>query len=109
MVMMAERTAPAEAEQVVRRPREPKRSLRSRVYWPACSIAAVAGVLIAIGWSDHWGGDGFAASMTSLRVVVVGPLTLIIIGVFLIVERLHPAQRRPLFARGYRQDLLFTL
>ena len=32
-----------------------------------------------------------------------------IIGVFLVVERMRPAQRRPLFARGYRQDLLYTL
>jgi len=42
-------------------------------------------------------------------VVVIGPTTLAIIGVFLVVERLRPAQRRPLFARGYRQDLLFTI
>ena len=28
---------------------------------------------------------------------------------FLIVERMRPAQRRPLFARGYRQDLLYTV
>jgi sterol desaturase/sphingolipid hydroxylase (fatty acid hydroxylase superfamily) len=47
--------------------------------------------------------------MTSLRVVVVGPLTLAILGVLLVVERLHPAQRRPLFARGHRQDLLYTV
>ena len=64
---------------------------------------------MAIGFADRWGGDGFAASMTSLRVVLVGPLVLAIIGVFLVVERVHPAQRRPLFARGYRQDLLFTV
>ena len=84
-------------------------TVRSRVYLPAFSIALVAAVLVGIGWSDHWGGGGFAASMTSLRVVVVGPLTLAIIGLFLIVERVRPAQRRPLFARGYRQDLLFTV
>lgn len=86
-----------------------RRTLRSRIYLPACSIAAVAAALIALGWANHWGGNGFAASMTGLRVVVVGPLTLAIIGVFLVAERLHPAQRRPLFARGYRQDLLFTV
>jgi sterol desaturase/sphingolipid hydroxylase (fatty acid hydroxylase superfamily) len=91
------------------RPGKTRRSLQSRVYLPACSIAVVAAVLIWVGWVDHWGGDGFAASMTSLRVVVVGPLTLAIIGLFLIVERVRPAQRRPMFARGYRQDLLFTV
>jgi sterol desaturase/sphingolipid hydroxylase (fatty acid hydroxylase superfamily) len=41
--------------------------------------------------------------------VVVGPATLVIIGVFLVVERTWPAQQRPMFARGYRHDLLFTL
>jgi len=85
------------------------RTLRSRVYLPAFSIAAVAAGLVALGWANHWGGNEFTASMTSLRVVLVGPLSLAIIGVLLVVERVHPAQRRPLFARGYRQDLLFTV
>jgi sterol desaturase/sphingolipid hydroxylase (fatty acid hydroxylase superfamily) len=31
-----------------------------------------------------------------------------IMGVFLVAERVRPAQRRPLVARGHRQDLLFT-
>jgi sterol desaturase/sphingolipid hydroxylase (fatty acid hydroxylase superfamily) len=84
-------------------------ALSSRVYLPACSIVAVAAVLVAIGWANHWGGADFAGSMTTLRVIVVGPLTLGIIGVFLIVERLRPAQRRPIFARGYRQDFLYTV
>ena len=87
----------------------PRLALSSRVYLPAFSIVAVAVVLIAIGWSSRWGGASFASSMTGLRVVVVGPITLVIIGVFLIVERMRPAQRRPLFARGYRQDLLYTV
>ena len=69
----------------------------------------MAAVLVAIGWANRWGGADFAASMTSLRVVVIGPVTLVILGVFLIVERVRPAQRRPLFARGYRQDLLYTV
>jgi sterol desaturase/sphingolipid hydroxylase (fatty acid hydroxylase superfamily) len=107
--------APASTGESARRERDNvrenkvRRTVRSRVYLPAFSIAFVAVVLIGIGLSDHWGGDGFGASMTSLRVVLVGPLALVIIGLFLIVERLHPAQRRPLFARGYRQDLLFTV
>ncbi len=87
----------------------PRTAISSRVYLPALSIVAVAMVLIAIGWSSHWGGTTFAASMTNLRVVVVGPVTLAILAVFLVVERLRPAQRRPFFARGYRQDLLYTV
>jgi sterol desaturase/sphingolipid hydroxylase (fatty acid hydroxylase superfamily) len=84
-------------------------ALSSRVYLPACSIVVVAAVLIAIGWANGWGGADFAGSMSALRVVVIGPITLAIIGVLLIVERVRPAQRRPLFARGYRQDLLYTV
>jgi sterol desaturase/sphingolipid hydroxylase (fatty acid hydroxylase superfamily) len=80
----------------------------SRVYLPACLIALVAAALVGIGWSTHWGGDAFAGSLSSLRVVIVGPVTLAILGVFLIVERVWPAQPRPLFARGYRHDLILT-
>src|SRR5271154_7526009 len=82
---------------------------RSRVYLPAGSIALVALVLVGIGWASAWGGSSFEGSMTSLRVVLVGPLTLLSLGVFLVVERLHPAQRRSPFARGYRQDVLYTV
>jgi sterol desaturase/sphingolipid hydroxylase (fatty acid hydroxylase superfamily) len=81
----------------------------SHVYLPACSIGALAALLVGIGWWSHWGGADFSRSLSSLRVVVVGPLTLAIIGAFLVAERVRPAQRRPIFARGYRQDLLFTL
>jgi sterol desaturase/sphingolipid hydroxylase (fatty acid hydroxylase superfamily) len=83
--------------------------LSCRVYLPALSVVAVAAVLIGTGWADHWGGADFAGSMASLRVVVVGPLTLAILGALMVVERLRPAQRRPLFARGYRQDVLYTI
>lgn len=85
------------------------RRLSSRLYVPALSIVVIATVLVAIGWSSRWGGNSFTSAMTSLRVVVVGPATLVFLGVFLIVERLRPAQRRPIFARGYRQDLLYTV
>jgi sterol desaturase/sphingolipid hydroxylase (fatty acid hydroxylase superfamily) len=47
--------------------------------------------------------------MSSIRVIVIGPISLVIIVVFLVAERVRPAQRRPLFARGHRQDLLFTV
>jgi sterol desaturase/sphingolipid hydroxylase (fatty acid hydroxylase superfamily) len=86
-----------------------RRAVASRVYLPACSVAVVAATLIGIGWSRHWGGVGFAGSVTSLRVVLVGPLAIAIIGVILVVERVRPAQRRPLIARGHRHDVLFTI
>jgi sterol desaturase/sphingolipid hydroxylase (fatty acid hydroxylase superfamily) len=86
-----------------------RRSLSSRLYWPALSIVAVALVLIAIGLVSHWGGESFAASITNQKVIVVGPVTIAILLLFLVIERLRPAQRRGFFARGYRQDLLYTV
>jgi sterol desaturase/sphingolipid hydroxylase (fatty acid hydroxylase superfamily) len=70
---------------------------------------AIAVTLIALGWSSHWGGTSFAAAMADQRVVVIGPLTLGILAVILVVERLRPAQIRPLVARGHRQDALYTV
>jgi sterol desaturase/sphingolipid hydroxylase (fatty acid hydroxylase superfamily) len=106
---LAPAPAPAPLERRSRRAHGLRAALSSRVYLPACSIVAVAAILVGIGWANRWGGADFAGQMASLRLVVIGPLTLVIIGVFLIVERVRPAQRRPLFARGYRQDLLYTV
>jgi sterol desaturase/sphingolipid hydroxylase (fatty acid hydroxylase superfamily) len=72
-------------------------------------VPAFALLLIGIGWATRWGGVNFADSLTSLRVVVIGPAALAMIAVFLVVERVRPAQVRPLVARGHRQDVLFTL
>jgi sterol desaturase/sphingolipid hydroxylase (fatty acid hydroxylase superfamily) len=80
-----------------------------RIYRPALAIVAVAAALIAVGWSTHWGGASFAASMGGQRVVVMGPLTLGILAIILVVERVRPAQIRPLVARGHRQDALYTV
>ena len=99
----------APSERVARRSSKTQVRLRSRVYLPACSIAALAVVLLAVGWFGHWGGLDFAGSLTDLRVVLIGPLTLVILGGFMIVERIWPAQRRSLFARGHRHDLILTV
>src|SRR5580698_5895947 len=96
-----EEAAGARAESQVR--------LWSRLYLPAFSVAALAILLIALGWSEGWGGENFTGSVTLLRVVLVGPLALVILGCFMVVERIWPAQRRPLFARGHRHDLLLTV
>jgi len=85
------------------------RELLARVYLPAFAIALAAVVLIAIGWASDWGRADFVGSVTALRAVVAGPATLVILGVFLVVERTWPAQPRPIFARGYRHDLIFAV
>jgi len=84
-------------------------TLRSRVYLPAFSVLAVAIGLVALGWSRHFDGAHLGTSVTNLRLIVIGPTSAAIIGVILVVERLRPAQRRPLIARGHRQDLLYTV
>ncbi len=80
-----------------------------RLYLPAVAIVATAIVLIAVGWSHHWGGVSFAASVADQRVVVIGPLTLAVLAVILVIERVRPAQIRPLVARGHRQDALYAV
>jgi|SRR5665213_1070985 len=83
--------------------------VRSHVYAPACAVAVVAAILVGLGWANRWGGENLFGAMTSLRIVVIGPATLVVIGALLLAERLWPAQHRPLFARGCRQDVLFTI
>lgn len=81
----------------------------SRIYFPAISVAAFAALLLGIGWSTRFDGSGLGSGLSTLRLIVIGPASLMIIGVILVAERLRPAQRRPLIARGHRQDALFTI
>ena len=83
--------------------------LSSYVYLPACAVAVVAVALIGVGWCSRFGGADFASYYASVRTIVVGPVSLLIIGLFLAVERLRPAQRRALVARGHRHDALFAV
>src|SRR5436309_961461 len=109
MAVPGESPSQARADEVGARTIRQRLALSSRVYLPAFSILAVAVALVWIGWSRHFGGAGFAASVTNLRVIVIGPISLAAIGVFLVAERVRPAQRRPLIARGHRHDVLFTV
>ncbi|MGH9020909.1 MAG: sterol desaturase family protein [Acidimicrobiales bacterium] len=84
-------------------------AVRSRVYLPACAIAGVGAGLIGVGWATHWGGSDFRGTFSDLRVVAIGPATLIVLGVLMVAERCWPAQRRKPLARGYRHDVLFTI
>jgi sterol desaturase/sphingolipid hydroxylase (fatty acid hydroxylase superfamily) len=100
--------SPARVDQSGRGTNGRRVALSSRFYLPAFAIAAFAAVLVGIG-SRRFGGTRFASAMSDLRVIAVGPISLAAIGVFLVAERVRPAQRRPLIARGHRQDLLFTV
>jgi sterol desaturase/sphingolipid hydroxylase (fatty acid hydroxylase superfamily) len=81
----------------------------ARVYVPACLIVAFAAALIGFGWATGWGGDSYGGSVQLLRVVVLGPVSLAFISLIMVVERVRPAQRRPLFARGHRQDIAYAI
>ena len=85
-----------------------RRRISNYVYLPACLIAALAAALIGIGWWSRFGGTSFAGYLSNVRTIVAGPVSLLIIGVFLIAERVRPAQRRPLVARGHVHDLVFA-
>ena len=87
-----------------------RRWVVSHIYLPAIAITLCGAVLICIGWISRWGGADFAGTLTSLRIVAIGPVSLVVIGLFMIAERVWPAQRgRSLLARGHRQDMLFTI
>jgi sterol desaturase/sphingolipid hydroxylase (fatty acid hydroxylase superfamily) len=81
----------------------------SLIYLPALLVPALALLLVGAGWATGWGGADFAGSLTSLRVVTIGPLAAAMIALFLVAERVRPAQQRPLVARGHRHDVLFTV
>jgi sterol desaturase/sphingolipid hydroxylase (fatty acid hydroxylase superfamily) len=81
----------------------------SRIYVPACLLVLAGAVLIGVGWATGWGGGNYGGSVHALRLVELGPVSLAAIGVILFAERVRPAQRRALVARGHRQDALYTL
>jgi sterol desaturase/sphingolipid hydroxylase (fatty acid hydroxylase superfamily) len=80
----------------------------SLVYLPALLIPALALLLVGVGWATNWGGVDFGGSLTSLRAVTIGPLAFALIALFMVAERVRPAQLRPLVARGHRHDVLYT-
>jgi sterol desaturase/sphingolipid hydroxylase (fatty acid hydroxylase superfamily) len=102
-------SSPARVEQRRRAAKGWRGAVVSRVDLAALSIAAVAVMLLAIGWSKGFGAAGFGTSTSTLRGILFGPLSLAILGIFLVVERIRPAQRRPLIARGHRHDVLYTV
>ena len=83
--------------------------LSALIYLPALLVPAIGLLLVGAGWATRWGGVDFAGSLSSLRLVTVGPLAVAFIGLFLVVERVRPAQLRPLVARGHRHDVLFAV
>ena len=109
MSMPGDAAPSARVEQSERGRNRRRVAVSSRVYVPAFLIAGIAVALVVIGWSRGFGGARLAPSISNLRVIAIGPISLAAIGVFLVAERVRPAQRRALIARGHRQDLLYTV
>lgn len=115
--MVQETCEVVELEQDVPKPHPPVRALArtawrrlwSVVYVPALLVPAAALLLVGLGWATGWGGADFASSSTSLGVQTIGPTASALIVVFLVAERVRPAQSRPLVARGHLHDLLFAV
>jgi sterol desaturase/sphingolipid hydroxylase (fatty acid hydroxylase superfamily) len=84
-------------------------ALSARTYVPAFAVVAVAAILVAMGWASGWGDADFVGSSNVLFTVVAGPATLVLIGIFLVMERVWPAQPRALVTRGHRQDVIYTV
>jgi sterol desaturase/sphingolipid hydroxylase (fatty acid hydroxylase superfamily) len=72
-------------------------------------VAVSAAALIAIGWATGWGGADFMGASNVQIVIVAGPAMSALIGIFLVVERVWPAQPRKVVTRGHRQDVLYTV
>lgn len=110
---MLEDTAPRKISAKRGTYRANDRTARTRfssfIYIPALFVPAFGLLLVGAGWATRWGGVDFAGSLASLRLVTVGPLATGLIGLFLVVERVRPAQLRPLVARGHRHDVLFVV
>ncbi len=109
VVVSVQSTAVPRDERSTKVVRSLGRAVTAHIYLPACGIAALGAALITVGWFTGWGGANFSGSLAELHLVVVGPASLIVLGVILVTERLRPAQRRPLVARGHRQDVLYTV
>ena len=90
-------------------PARTRRLASSLLYAPALAMTGLGAALIVWGWRHHWGGADYSSTLASLRVVVVGPIALAVLLALVVCERLWPAQRRSVFARGYRQDVLYTI
>jgi sterol desaturase/sphingolipid hydroxylase (fatty acid hydroxylase superfamily) len=109
VVVPIAQSAPGILERWVRAARRLGVAVASRVYLPAVAIAGVALALIGVGVATQWGGRDFTASVTTMQLVIAGPVSLAVLGVTLVVERVRPAQPRPLVARGALQDVLYTV
>jgi sterol desaturase/sphingolipid hydroxylase (fatty acid hydroxylase superfamily) len=78
-----------------------------RLHLPALALAALTALLLFEG-AEVLARDGeLGASLQGALVELVGPIVLLFVAAVVVCERLWPAERRPLLARGHLQDATF--
>jgi sterol desaturase/sphingolipid hydroxylase (fatty acid hydroxylase superfamily) len=85
-----------------------ERRVSSRLYLPTIAITVVAAWLSWRGWTAL-GRSGAVRSIDAGRFELAGPVVLGFVLAVCVVERINPAQRRPLLARGHRLDVCYLL
>jgi sterol desaturase/sphingolipid hydroxylase (fatty acid hydroxylase superfamily) len=85
-------------------------SVRSaRVYVPTLGIAAATAATVWVGAVTLTRGGVLGAGLAGGREELVGPALLVLVLAVLVCERLWPAERRDVLARGHIQDACFFL
>jgi sterol desaturase/sphingolipid hydroxylase (fatty acid hydroxylase superfamily) len=79
-----------------------------RLYLPTVVVAGLACWLSWRGWLAL-SGSGIARSVSAGRFELAGPVVLGFVALVMVAERLWPAERRPLLARGHLLDLGYLL
>ncbi len=79
----------------------------SRLYAPALVVTAFTVAMVVVGLQGAGVGRSFLAMVSQGWARMLGPLILGFVGAVLVLERVRPAVRRPLLARGHVQDLAY--
>jgi sterol desaturase/sphingolipid hydroxylase (fatty acid hydroxylase superfamily) len=81
---------------------------RRGLYLPTVLIAGLAAWLGWRGWGEL-SEFGLARSINADRLQLAGPVVLGFVLVVVLIEQVHPAERRPLLARGHVVDMCYLL
>jgi sterol desaturase/sphingolipid hydroxylase (fatty acid hydroxylase superfamily) len=79
----------------------------SRLYAPALVVAGFTVALVVVGLRGTSSGRSLLEMVSQGWARMLGPVILGFVGVVLMLERIRPAVRRPLLARGHLQDLAY--
>ncbi len=87
----------------------PGRRLSSPLYAPSLAAACATLLLVTVGVHEMGVGRPLVALVTGGWSHLLGPVILGFVGLVLVLERVAPAVRRPLLARGHVQDLAYLV